>query len=217
MDGKILRQLHLTVPVLLRDEPGIKAPLLKILPHPQGTDNVLHLRLQGHDRGIVQMIPVVMGNGQHIKLRHIIRSVDIAAGKSLIDEKQGGRIGRKHRVNKYLPASQLQEKGGMAHPDHRIAVRSKLPQIRPAAEHGLRRGKGRLVPEKEFCRGHQAILAAFLIHDLHRHQILELAVHIMGRSLHAGQPRPPGRAAKLRPVYKQRRAAGQHAHCADTS
>lgn len=95
--------------------------------------------------------------------------------------------------------------------------RIQCKEVCLAGEHRLLRRKSRLVTEKKFRRGHQAVLPAVLAHDLHRHQVLKLSVRIMGRCLDASQPLSLRKSSKLRPSRKERPASRQDAQCPDAS
>ena len=88
VNGKLLRKFNRRVPVFFRDFIQVKAPIFKMFPDTQRHHDLFDFRLQRHQGGIIQMIPVVMGNHQQINVGDILRRVDIASGKGLIDERQ---------------------------------------------------------------------------------------------------------------------------------
>ena len=88
MDGKLLRKFNRCVPVFFRNYVQVKAPIFKMFPDAQRHHDFFDFRFQRHQGGIIQMIPVVMGNHQQINVGDILRRVDIASGKGLIDERQ---------------------------------------------------------------------------------------------------------------------------------
>ena len=89
MDRQRICQPDLRIPVLLVDDLGSKAPLLQIGTHTQGADHLTDLGQKSLHRRVIQVIPVVVADCQHIDVREIIGRIHVGTGKSLVHEPEG--------------------------------------------------------------------------------------------------------------------------------
>lgn len=105
---QVIGQGNRRIPIFLVDASQVEAPLLEILADPQGADDVLHLVFQSHDAGVIEMIPVVMRQDQHIHRGNISSRIDIAAVKGPVDEKGRRGVAAEHRVDENTAAAEMQ-------------------------------------------------------------------------------------------------------------
>ena len=145
------------------------------------------------------MVPVIMREQEKVDGRKIICSIDIAAGKRLVDEKERRSVGAEHRIDEDAMPGEVQIKGRMPHPDDDVLLKRQGFQVRFPRQHRLLRDESRLIAEEEFPGRRQAafaVLAGF--HDVvDGFEALEPSVLIVRRGHDALQPRSCELSAKL--------------------
>ena len=113
------------------------------------------------------MVPVVVREQEKVDGRKIICSIDIAAGKRLVDEKERRSIGAKHRVDEDAMPGEVQIKGRMPHPDDDVLLKRQGFQVRFPRQHRLRRDEPRLIAEEKFPGRRQASFSVIArLHDV---------------------------------------------------
>ena len=121
-------------PVHFTDLGNRNAPVLKILAHPEGTDETRHLAFQCRDSEIIQMVPVIVGNYHGVEFRHIVRSVAYRALERAQQHALGPYIAE-HRVHKEAHSPGLDEYRCMPQPDAKVPVPVQRFDIRPDYRH----------------------------------------------------------------------------------
>ena len=173
------------IPVQFRDGRLRIAPAHERRAHAQPADHATHLAPQCRCRGIVQMIPMVVGNEQRVDVRHIRRRIDVTARKGRVAARQGRGVLAEHRVDKQTVAAQLHEIRGMSQPDNHIRVAVQGAQVGLACGQGRGRRGVHLAAQGIFDQGQgHAALGPVPGHGL---QIVKNAVPILGRTLHTLQ------------------------------
>ena len=69
---------------------GVVVPIAQIVGNAERADNLFDFRPDVAERGIVHVVPVLVGDNQHIYLGQVIGSIDVSAGERL--EHQRGRV-----------------------------------------------------------------------------------------------------------------------------
>lgn len=130
-------EVEALAPVALKDGFVGKAPAPEVGPCAKTADNAPYPVLQGHDCGIVQMIPVVVGYEQKINAGHVVCSHKGRARKGPVAEKEGGSVVAEDWVDEDVFARKAQKEGGVPKPDKGVFFESA--HVNPYVWQGLLR------------------------------------------------------------------------------
>ena len=70
---------------------------------------MLYFAFERHDGRVVEVIPVVVRDGEHVDVGHVRRRVDVAARERLVYEENGRGVWREYGVDEDAPAVEAQK------------------------------------------------------------------------------------------------------------
>ena len=129
VDGKALFPFKGGIPVSFENRFLAIAPRFKMGPDAEGTDNLPHLGPKRRCRGIIQMIPMIVGNEQVIDVRHVLGGVEVRPLERPVGKKDRRSKGAEHGIYQNTPAAELHKVGRMAEPDDGIRIPVERPQV----------------------------------------------------------------------------------------
>ena len=154
-------QVDAVAPVGLADALALKAPAPKMRARAESARDKADARFQRRDRGVVQVIPVIVGDEQSVNVGHVLRRAGRASGKGPRAERHRRGVIAEHRINEQALAAQLEKKAGMPEPDHEVfgaAAREKVGLF--GGNRRARRGIGALFHERAEQRARKGAVVA---------------------------------------------------------
>ena len=109
VDGERLFELDLRPPVFLLDALCRVAPLLEAGTDAERADDLTDFGLKRHHRRIVEVVPVVMAQREHVDLGEVVRRVDVRARERAIDAPERRGIAAEDGIDEDTIATELHE------------------------------------------------------------------------------------------------------------
>ena len=151
---------------------------------------------------------MVVADDEQVDRGHILRAVEVAAFKSLVQERQ--RSGApENRVDEYPPSARKDQVGGVAEPDQLVLRGIERQQVGPDGRNGLRGAQVVRRTEQESQHGPHTppvggeLRSAFAV--------AELPVAVIGRTFDPRQPLTAGQPPERRLVDEPHDRSGQQA------
>ncbi|MNT15815.1 hypothetical protein D3C72_1508910 [compost metagenome] len=181
MDAQAGHNLQHVVPVCLVYAIRWVAPPVEVFPDAQPNDDLRDLGQQCDGTGIVQVVPVIVRDQQHVDGGHILGRVRRRPRECHVGAGERPGVGAEYRIKQDALAVQLHEVRGMAQPHHHVLTRWQSLEVDTC---GWERSGGFEVGVAvEQHRDHVGCEAGVLCAHRRVDEVLEYPIHIVRRTL----------------------------------
>ena len=175
-----LEDLHILVPVRFDDLRVRVLPVAQIVGDAERTDDLLNTRAQVAERGVIHVVPVLVGDDENIYIRHILRTVDIRAGERL-EHERCRELGLEYRVHYKTLAAQGEQVRRVPEPYHPVFLRRKRLEVSLAGFESFLRSTQRVCGGQETPDRFQRTFIALLTRELRcRFLVLKHPLAVVG-------------------------------------
>ena len=124
------RQFRRLAPIELDQLVRVEAPVFEMFADAQRTHNAPDAIAQGGHGAVVEMVPMVVRDDEHVDFGDVVWRVDAGSGKGFAQQKRDGGSRPEHGIDQNPRAIRLQEVAAVPEPDEHVARAVQAQKVR---------------------------------------------------------------------------------------